>query len=137
MSVTKRCSLITVSTDLEVIRNCETRRMRKSRDMNIVLERKIERRRRAEAVACGTDPGDTLSLQGGQNSFDERDGTSWRVLAEPSHEIEAGGAKSLSGDRIFVEVIRDNNLISSSCEGIGEELKVGRLLYRLHRIWRG
>ena len=72
MSVTKRCSLTTVSTDLEVIRNCETRRMRKSRDMHIVLEREIERRRRAEAVACGTDPGDTLSLQGLGDGVDHR-----------------------------------------------------------------
>ena len=54
------------------------------------------------------------------------------MLAEPGHEIEAGGVKGLSGDRVFVEVVGDNDLIASSGEGICEELKVGHWLYELY-----
>ena len=54
------------------------------------------------------------------------------MLAEPGHEIEARGAQGLSGDRVFVEVVGDNDLIASSGEGIGEELKVGHWLYELY-----
>ena len=106
-------------------------------DIELVLEGKIERGASSIAETESSDFGDALCLQGSNDSFNNRDGTSRRVLSEPGHEVETGGAESIGGNRIFVEVVGDDDFIAGSCEGIGEELKVGRLLYRLHRIWRG
>ena len=101
-------------------------------DIELVLEGKIECGASSIAETESSDFGDTLCLQGGNDSFDEGDGTSRRVLSEPGHEVETGGAESIGRNRIFVEVVGDNDLIASSGEGIGEELKVGHWLYELY-----
>ena len=99
-------------------------------DIELVLEGKIECGASSVAETESSDFGDTLCLQGGNDSFDEGDGTSRRVLSEPGHEVETGGAESIGRNRIFVEVVGDDYLIAGSGEGIGKALKVGQRLSR-------
>lgn len=83
--------------------------------------------RTSEAIASGAEGGDTLLLEGVDDSVEGRAGFVGAVAGEPLHDVEvASGVECLGGDRVAVQVVERDGLenwqsVSSCSHFIGVE----------------
>lgn len=96
--------------------------MREHRDVALVLEREVERRRGAEAVARRADARHALLLERRDDVIDDRDPRLGRVLDEPGRAVEGGVLERLVRERVADHDVGDDGLEAILCEAVREEL---------------
>lgn len=111
-----------VLTDLEIFRVLQPRWVRDDRDVCLVLERKIERRRGTEAVAGRAEARDALCLECLDDLVDDGFPRVVAVAGEPVPAVEGWVAQLFVAQRVAVQDIDTDSLVPVLGEAIGEKL---------------
>lgn len=96
------------------------RRVRDGRGVALVLEREVERRRCAKAVACGAETGHALRLERGDDRVDRGEPRIGGVPRKPPLDVKAGIVQVIFVNGIFEKDVRHDDFKAVARKIIGE-----------------